>query len=223
MNYHNRELAEQLAKRYVLGVMSTRARSRFAQLMMNYDNLQQAVWHWEQLLNPLSQQLPPENLPPNIWVNITKQLGWTEQPKRFSLTNIFRFATPVLTSVLLAWLVIFQFNQASKVKAIATLQVEATKVAWVAKRQSETILVIAQNPPQLQANSDFELWMLPKDGKAPISLGLLPKQGEKQLANVKQIVSLLESGLAVSQEPLGGSPTGQPTGPVILTAQWVLI
>ncbi|MGX5202868.1 anti-sigma factor [Aliikangiella sp. IMCC44632] len=223
MNYHNTELAEQLAKRYVLGIMSGRARTRFSQLMMKYNSLQQAVWHWEQLLNPLSQQLPPAQLPSQMWLKITAQLGWTKEPTRFSLKRFFGLGVPVFASILFAWLVLFQFNQTTPVTAIASLQIEAPKVAWVAKRQNEAILVIAQNPPKTETEIDFELWMLPKDGTAPISLGLLPKQGEKRLVDLKRIASLLESGLAVSQEPLGGSPTGQPTGPVILTAQWVII
>lgn len=54
------------------------------------------------------------------------------------------------------------------------------------------------------------------EGRAPVSLGLLPSQGEAVLSVSAQALPLLERGapLAVSIEPPGGSPTGQPAGPV---------
>ena len=61
-----------------------------------------------------------------------------------------------------------------------------------------------------------ELWVIPAGGK-PRSLGTLPaaKQAHMQLADA--LARLLQQGatIAVSVEPRGGSPTGQPTGPVI--------
>jgi anti-sigma-K factor RskA len=70
------------------------------------------------------------------------------------------------------------------------------------------------------ANSDYELWMLPDDGTAPVSLGLIPGAGQAVLPLAAVQLEVLEqtSTLAVSVEPAGGSPTGAPTGPVIYTA-----
>jgi anti-sigma-K factor RskA len=61
----------------------------------------------------------------------------------------------------------------------------------------------------------LELWALPKDGK-PRSLGLVRNAGETRLvlaANDARLAGM--TALAVSLEPGGGSPTGQPTGPVL--------
>ncbi len=53
-----------------------------------------------------------------------------------------------------------------------------------------------------------------------MSLGLLPEMGAAQLGlSAAQLGVLTRTmTLAVSVEPTGGSPTGLPTGPVILTA-----
>ena len=70
----------------------------------------------------------------------------------------------------------------------------------------------------LEARPDnaFELWLLPADKSKPISLGLLPQQGNAVVKVTDEVALLLaSSGLAVSLEPLGGSPTGQPTGAVL--------
>src|SRR3989442_2452755 len=64
----------------------------------------------------------------------------------------------------------------------------------------------------LEANRALELWALPGSG-APRSLGLISASG----ATVVKKGKVLEgaTGLAVSLEPAGGSPTGAPTGPVL--------
>jgi anti-sigma-K factor RskA len=74
-------------------------------------------------------------------------------------------------------------------------------------------------PPPERA---YELWMLPAGG-APVSLGLLPASGsaERHIPAALGARLLTAAGLAVSVEPAGGSPTGQPTGPVVYQAALV--
>lgn len=76
-------------------------------------------------------------------------------------------------------------------------------------------LAAAQPPP----DRAYELWMLPAGG-APVSLGLLPASGTAELRVPAALGErlLTAAGLAVSVEPVGGSPTGQPTGPVVYQA-----
>lgn len=59
-----------------------------------------------------------------------------------------------------------------------------------------------------------ELWRLPKGGK-PVSLGVVAADGVRTITLAAANVPRAGSSLAISVEPLGGSPTGQPTGPVI--------
>ncbi|MFZ5962364.1 anti-sigma factor [Thalassococcus sp. BH17M4-6] len=67
----------------------------------------------------------------------------------------------------------------------------------------------------------FELWGLPPDGGAPVSLGVLP---EGPTASIQVPDALLgfpatQLTLAISDEPTGGSPTGAPTGDVLALGQ----
>jgi anti-sigma-K factor RskA len=59
-------------------------------------------------------------------------------------------------------------------------------------------------------DKDLELWALPKGETKPRSLGVLPPSGRQLTAELAPDTQLL-----VSLEPKGGSPTGQPTGPVL--------
>ncbi|WP_292504045.1 anti-sigma factor, partial [Mesorhizobium sp.] len=66
------------------------------------------------------------------------------------------------------------------------------------------------------AGKDFELWMI--EGKtAPVSMGVIPAGQTARMAVTPAVQEKLAQGavLAVSLEPAGGSPTGQPTGPVV--------
>ncbi|TGP51576.1 anti-sigma factor [bacterium M00.F.Ca.ET.230.01.1.1] len=66
------------------------------------------------------------------------------------------------------------------------------------------------------AGKDFELWMI--EGKnAPVSMGVIPAGQTARMAVTPAVQQKLAQGavLAVSLEPAGGSPTGQPTGPVV--------
>ncbi len=78
---------------------------------------------------------------------------------------------------------------------------------------------------ELPAGKSFELWMLPGGAAAPVSLGVI-KADLMQTIPVTDAASRLLpkiSGMAISVEPEGGSKTGLPTGPVILSGPWVKI
>ena len=61
-----------------------------------------------------------------------------------------------------------------------------------------------------------ELWVIPADG-TPHSLGLLRARGGTALTLSRDNRARIAAGalLAVTVEPIGGSPTGLPTGPIV--------
>lgn len=65
-----------------------------------------------------------------------------------------------------------------------------------------------------------ELWVIPADGK-PRSMGVMNASAPAWVKVPAAASSALAAGvtIAISVEPVGGSPTGQPTGPVILTGK----
>jgi anti-sigma-K factor RskA len=72
-------------------------------------------------------------------------------------------------------------------------------------------VIVAPTPTPAAAGQVLELWALAPGPATPISLGVLSDAGPARLrAPVRPGTQLL-----LSQEPPGGSPTGQPTGPVV--------
>ena len=62
----------------------------------------------------------------------------------------------------------------------------------------------------------MELWLIP-EGEKPHSLGLIDPDKPVTISVPENLLPKVNQSavLAVSLEPPGGSPTGQPTGPVI--------
>ena len=71
-----------------------------------------------------------------------------------------------------------------------------------------------------QQGKDYELWIVPQDGQ-PVSLGVVPVGDTYQVILDDRTRALLASSrtLAISLEPVGGSPTGAPTGPILHVAK----
>lgn len=69
---------------------------------------------------------------------------------------------------------------------------------------------------QAKANRALEIWLIAEGGK-PISLGLVPDEKSFAISLTAELAAKMSPSalLAISDEPLGGSPTGQPTGDVL--------
>lgn len=66
---------------------------------------------------------------------------------------------------------------------------------------------------------DLEIWWIEPDGSAPISLGLVPRSGKAQMELPEGLEPIGGVKIALSDEPAGGSPTGEATGPIMAVAE----
>ena len=130
------------------------------------------------------------------------------------------------TAVAAAWLaiVILPTPTADRVAVFADQNAETH---WVISVDLDTgmLQTDAITVPELAADSSYELWVLPVEGP-PQSLGLLPvSAGSVETRISPQLIAALTNAgrLAISLEPIGGSPTGQPTGPVVYVTSLVTL
>ncbi len=102
---------------------------------------------------------------------------------------------------------------------VAMLQGKAGVVS-VAFDQTAGTLTVSNGKLGLDARHTAQLWVIPADG-VPRSLGVLPADRPVWRTAPGTTAGLLNTAatIAVSVEPLGGSPTGLPTGPAILTGK----
>ena len=107
-----------------------------------------------------------------------------------------------------------QVMQASDVRQ-ATVDVNGGGTATVSISPSKDAAVVKMNGvPAPPAGKVYQMWLIPKDGSAPVSQGLMDAEALSKPAVVKGIGSAAALGITV--EPEGGSAT--PTLPTVAAA-----
>lgn len=224
MNYSTTEIKHQLAARYVIGSMRGSARKRFQRLLMTIPSLRDEVAFWEEHLYALTDTVPERRAPKRIWKNIEQRLGWL--PKDPAKSSWWSWGFGLAAALLLVNLFIFspqQLQETQVFERVAVIQNDDAQTLWLIQQDEQTLRVRAVGNIELRAENDYELWMLPQSGSAPISLGLLPQQGVRSLTVAATINLNDVAALAVSREPLGGSPLAVPSGPVVYTTDLVAL
>ncbi|MBA6340999.1 anti-sigma factor [Colwellia sp. MB02u-10] len=232
MNYLSENLKNALAAEYVLGTLRGPARQRFQKLMMQYPPISEATHTWEQQLNGLGEKIPPVTPDASVWLRIEQQLGFVTEPEKNNIVSITKAKPKVWQSiaglasaaalVLAVLLVNVEPISAPDAQQLALVNNEQTELLWALEIGKDTIDIQATKTLVAQANADYQLWIVPADGTAPISLGLLPKTGKLTLSKPQLFDQIEIAALAVSLEPLGGSPNGSPTT-VLYTSKLVTL
>lgn len=203
-----------LAAEYALGTLSELARLRFERRLRNEPELAANVARWQTMLAGLDNQLAPVTPPEKVWKKITLSLPEQHaiQPKRHYAGWLA--AASIAAIALLASL----FLQQPTLTPLTVLNDAQHQQQWVVSADSKLaqLSLTPLHPVAIADNNSLQLWLIPP-GKAPISLGLLDNQ---KATDVALDSTISRSGvIAISLEPRGGSPTGQPTGPVLYSGQ----
>jgi anti-sigma-K factor RskA len=224
MKYENDELISALSAEYVLGTLRGSARDRFDRLKAKDPKVQESVWYWETQLNVMATEVKPVEPPLDIWDTIVRRLQFKASdnaPKRDNVSelpprksSVWQWATGFAMAASLV-LAVLLFQETSSIDApvesIAVFSNEDEQVLWsVDFTPTKLTIKATQQLTQLDDN-DYQLWIVPKSGDAPISVGLLPQRGEATIEGSLALDYTEIAAMAVSLEPLGGSPTGQPT------------
>nr|WP_298686952.1 anti-sigma factor [uncultured Dongia sp.] len=216
--------ADLTAAEFVLGTLSNGERSALEARFAYYPSWRVLVGRWADRLQPLAEAIPPVEPPPALRARImaaAKVTPFTRMlrtvPRSVWRIGSFASAAALLVAAMLLW------PQAPMRMEIATIG-DATVPALVtiAADADRTELIVSSGLPLPPVDRDFELWVIPSDG-SPRSLGVIAGAVEtlvKLPAAVRAFIAA-DSVLAVSVEPVGGSPSGKPTGPVIYTGKIV--
>ncbi len=221
MNYSNPELRDRLAAEYVLGTLHGAARRRFERLMVIHPFLKEDVHHWESRLVPLITRLPEVEPPKRVWRAIQKRIGDGKTRRRPALFWPFAALASTAAAVVLAVLLITAPTSNPPLVGVIADSNGQPEWALTAASAGHRLRIQAVAPKAVASNKSLELWLLPKGkGAAPVSLGLLPRSGERTV-DLNTAGGQTEIALAVSLEPAGGSQTGLPTGPIVYQTRLV--
>ncbi|ACT50555.1 anti-sigma factor [Methylovorus glucosotrophus] len=225
MNYDNDNLKDMLSAEYVLGTLRGRARRRFLRLVETRPEWQAAIDWWRHRLNLLADMVPAIAPRKEVWQHIEIRLYGQRLRSALNWWRGLALAASGFVVVLAVFMVL-QAQQPAGVTSpaptnVAVLTDNNAKAGWMlslTRSADGKAEMHAAALPSLQAFPDksFELWILPADKSAPVSLGILPQQGKGSMPIPPTLLAALDTGgLAVTLEPQGGSPSGSPTGPVL--------
>ena len=235
MDYSRPELADRLAAGYVIGTMRAGARRRFEVLLPAHPALRAAERAWQDRLMPLTLAIKPEQPSAEVWQRIEARLfGQQAQAQAAPAAAVwwrqlgFWRGFSALAGVAALSLGVMLANPGATappvlVVLMSTNPVDPNLVAasFVASISGDGRALVTRPllNVSLQADRSFELWSIPTAGK-PRSLGVISASG-KSVVNPKKELAGAEA-LAVTLEPVGGSPSGQPTGPIVFSGKLTL-
>lgn len=111
------------------------------------------------------------------------------------------------------------------VDSIALVINEQNESLWVLSANASTgeLHIVALNPPAIEADQSYQLWMVKPDDAGVSSVGLLPTTAGQAITMKLPITTDEAQLFAVSLEDLAGSSQPVPTGPVLYTGSIVSV
>jgi anti-sigma-K factor RskA len=200
-----------LAAEYALGSLEGDERREAVRLLAEDPAFARSVATWQRRLAPLATHVAPAVPPADLWDRIETAITPTNVlPLRWRVrfwqgTTVGALA---IAASLAAFLILHR-QEPPRVAVLSPVAGGAPVLIATAERNGE-LLVRPAASIAVPTDKDLELWALPLGETKPRSLGVLPASGRQLAARLSSNTQLL-----VSLEPKGGSPTGQPTGPVL--------
>lgn len=202
-----------LAAEYALGLLGADEARRFEDRLAQEPELRAAYARWAGHFAALTDDIAPVEPPAHLRRRI---LGIA--PRAPVWRRGWAWAAGVAVAALLVWI-----NFGAPVmrddgpELLAEIAAEDRALVLSAAYDADSAqLVLDRQAGQAAPGRVLELWLIAGDA-APVSLGVLPDDPRAQIAVPQALRDGLVEGaiLAVSDEPPGGSPTGQPTGAVL--------
>lgn len=216
---HNDDVA--LAGEYALHLLDAEARRAFEERLNNEPALRILVSEWDAHFIVLSDEITPVTPPAMMKTRIEDVLfpDAAQAPSGFSLWRAFLgagFAAALGLAVLVA-LPPANLPDPFTPSFTAELAAEDQSLVILASYAADTgVLRIDRQTGEARPGRVLELWLIAEGATAPVSLGVLPTDPATDITLPAVLVDAIAGGtLAISDEPIGGSTTGAPTGDVL--------
>lgn len=222
MRLANHPLLDALCGEYLVGTLRGPARRRFERALREEPRVELRLRYLQNLFavrySPMIEVEPSRD----GWKRLERELGLSRYKTRW-YQRLGLWQGLAASAIAVAALAIgLQFMRPSgpeprKWVEIARMSNDAVQVTAGLTTDGQVFELRASRPVLAGPSQSYELWLLPASGEAPLSLAVLGSLDTKFAIRPELSARVRAGGrLAVSVEPAGGSPTGKPTGPVIL-------
>ncbi|SIT37098.1 conserved hypothetical protein [Paraburkholderia piptadeniae] len=218
---------------YALGLLDVAERGEVEAAMRRDPRLAARVARWQQHLAPLAEDIGEIAPPARVWNRVRSDLGFVTpvhaEPRArwWDSLPFWRWigigASLAAASLLTVTVVSIRQSSVTTVAGeylVANIAPSGGIARWTATvdLRSARVVVVPASVTAVAAGRSTELWLIPPGAKA-ISLGVIASDQPTTVALPRDVLARMttQAVLAVSLEPRGGSPTGQPTGPILAT------
>ena len=207
-----------------VGTLRGAARRRFERALRDEPRVALRLRHWQGIVAPRYSSMIELQPSRRVWQRLERELGLGRYRAPWHRRAGFwkAWAVAVTIALVLALGVQLVREQPEPLAEIAQLagKDETVRVTALRSRDGRTLVLRATRPVLAGPRQSYELWLIPAEGGDPISVAVLGSL-DARFAVPSAQAGRLRAGatLAVSNEPAGGSPTGKPTGPVILAGR----
>jgi anti-sigma-K factor RskA len=231
---------DERADAYVLGLMDDTDRAVFETAMEGDAALQRAVGLARDRFVELDLAGEPSSLSPDLWARIEGQLRTPEQlPVTAQMEQSGRAAEPPVqpandnaigaldrwrrmalsataASVLLIAGLAYTLSNRPDPQVIAILMNDAGQpVVMIEDFGNDAARVTPLVDVDVPDDRSLQVWTLPSKDMGPVSLGVLDGWRTVMIDGPGLPGPQEEQLYEITVEPLGGSPTGRPTGPIL--------
>lgn len=214
---------DMLAAEYALGLLDGAERDAFEARLRAERALEALVADWQERLAPMTDAVAP--VPPRAAVKVGVMdvvRGTAPHRGLWSALWLWRglAAASLAAAVALGWLLYSAPPREPGALFVVDIRpTEGNSLELIAAAAEDGRLRVERQAGGPAEGRVLQLWALVGDSP-PVSLGVLPAEGRVALALPETVRGALPGVLlAVSDEPPGGSPTGQPTGEVLAVGQ----
>lgn len=226
-----------LAAEYVLGTLTREERVAVTERRIAERPLDRAIAAWERRLGPLVETVAPVAPSANLYNKIRAQIGLSQHVVSLKAReqklarraarwrNAFVGVSAIAASLvgILGYRENFERKDARQYVAVLDTGSNMPGFLLTLDTGTNMAVITAVNPPK-QNNKTYQVWMVSDKMSGPKSLGMVDRPGEMKkmpMQSGPEMDIFMNASFAVSLEPLGGSPTGSPTGPVLFTGKLV--
>lgn len=216
---HNDDVA--LAGEYALHLLDVEARRAFEDRLSSEPALRILVSEWDAHFIALSDEVAPVAPPAMVKARIEDILFPAPSKARtgFSLWRLLAGAGLAAALGLAVLIALPPANLPDPFTPSFTAELAAedqSLVVLASFAPDAGILRIDRQSGEARPGRVLELWLIAEGATAPVSLGVLPAAAATDITLPDALVDAIAGGtLAISDEPVGGSTTGAPTGDVL--------
>lgn len=221
--YTEGELLDRLAADWITGGMAPAAARRAQQLHDTVPEFREAVRRWQSVLDAsLLDTARQPSIPESVWQGVHARIDRSGRRPGDRGASAWRrlawlaSAVAAASTALAVALLLRGPGAAAPAQAELTATLGGTQgVAGVVLLRRAAVTFASLEGVRPPPGKSYELWLIPRHGR-PIALAVAePGRTDYAIPAAARAALAQTQAVAISVEPIGGSPTGQPTGPVV--------